>query len=195
MNWLEKKLKLCIEGEHKGKYFVRYDLDCFRKVENGKVNRYPYYTFKENQLEEIDFIINPNIFNDQIEIDFKSLSKGRDENKVKEALVIAHRIINFEKNIDQFHIELDVSWNETYEFIRLCHTQFGGMKGSLAKITINYEDNKIYVYHNNLHEKRDVYGHIIRDGFDHKFFGYEYKKNIDLSELHLLNSKVRTKGK
>ena len=192
-NWKLNVYK-CITGEHQDKLFVHFSEGAYRLIENGRINRYPYFTFEQNEVEFTNTEIEE-VFNLQVKFDcekYKELTRNKE--LARKALVVAYRIIQHNKQFDQFKIEYSCHWDEKqpYDYVSVYHTQYGGIEGSIAEIGFEIDGTDVFVFCEKLHRKKTVYGmRIDYDMFDHKKLGVKYKKEIDLNELKELKEIIR----
>lgn len=178
-------------GKHEGEEFVHYSEGSYRKVEGGKINRYPYFSLEFNTLElvrEID-----HTFNKKVKVDFERISQcSLNKELTDKALVVALRIMKYETAFDQFDIHYSNHWDNTVRegSLMISHTNHGGMGSYIAEVGIDYVMGDIYVKHNRLHKDTIEGGRTVRayEKYEHIRLGMKYKKPIDLSELSELQS-------
>jgi hypothetical protein len=206
------KVYECTQGEHKGQQFVYYSSVigskcCYQQVVNNKINRYPYFTFENYEMQYTGIEIGYE-YNRQIEIkedDIKAdkvnaYFKEKDcitQQQIDSALVIAYRIINHEEGLEQVEIyttkEYDFGNSREYLEIKIKDTSNKLFSQTVATIVI--VDGEYFIIHEKLHHDepyrigRTTLKRIsenMRNKFDNKRFGFRYKKPIDISELELL---------
>jgi len=200
-------LQQCINGEYKGRFFVfnshvKGAVKCYQEVVNGKINRYPFFTINDKDMCWNGIKL-PYDYNRQIELSYKVLeSKHATQEQIDKALVIAYRIIDWDKTGEQFGIESSVNYDYKEKCslytIRVTDTSNKLFSKTIADITL-YKD-EFYVLHKKIHYdtfnkysggyRSPAISEENRKTFDHPYYGIRYKKEINLLEL---NRDVRMK--